>query len=340
MSLKLHALFHDLELPPRETDGSLHVNTARVPGMPAHRLGKDADGSPVLLLQVVADRTQRPADILLENLAVLHDVSCRVWSTDRRVVSGKFTVVRCSSSVGEVRSYFLHVMEPFLATLGKNPTPSIVSQLIDHLVEVFRALSKPPRGSVQGLWAELFVMATARDPLLAVRSWHTAPEETFDFAAGVERVEVKSCSGSDRRHHFSLTQLELGDSTVAVIASVMTQRAGGGTSVGDLAGRVRQAVASHPELLLRIDKTVALTLGDASTQGLEERFSENFARDSLAFFDARDIPRPAGIPDEVSCVEFESDISALPAVSLDRLTKSTGLLKGIAPKRAQPNQKA
>lgn len=340
MSLKLHALFQDLEPPPRETDGSLHVNTVRVPGMSAHRLGKDADGSPVLLLQVVREATQRPADVQLENLAVLHDVSCRIWSTNARVVSGQFTVVRCNSSIEDVRQYFLHVMEPFLVMLGRNPTPSIVSQLINHLVEVFRALSQPPRGSVQGLWAELFVIITARDPISAVRSWHTIPEETFDFAAGIERVEVKSSSGADRRHIFSLEQLALGDSTIGVIASVMTQRAGGGTSIGDLAGRVRQTVAAYPDLVLRIDKTVALTLGDASAQGLEERFNEDFARDSLAFFDAREIPRPCDIPDEVSSVRFEADISALPSLSVDRLIKSAGLLKAIAPKGTRTERRS
>jgi hypothetical protein len=331
MSLRLHALFQDLESPPRETGGSLHVNTTRVPGMPAHRLGKDADGSPVLLLQVAAERGQRPADVQLENLSVLHEVSCRIWSTNARVATGQFTVVRCNSSIEDVRHYFIHVMEPFLATLGKNPTPSIVSQLINHLVEMFRALSQPPRGSVQGLWAELFVIAMARDPQGVVRSWHTIPEETFDFAAGSERVEVKSTSGTERRHIFSLEQLEFGDSTVGVIASVLTQRAGGGTSIGDLAGRVRQKVATYPDLLLRIDKTIALTLGDSSVHALEERFNEDFARDSLEFFDAREIPRPREIPDQVSGVRFEADLSTIRSLLIANLIKSKGLLKAIAP---------
>jgi Putative PD-(D/E)XK family member, (DUF4420) len=331
MPLKLHELFRGLEKPPRETDGSLQVSTTRVTGS-THRIGKDADGSPVILLGVESDSAPRPPDIRLENLAVLHDVSCRIWSTEARFTAGKFTVVRCNSSVEDVRQYFLHVMDPFLAMLGRKPTPRLVSQMVDHLVEVFRALSLPPRGTVQGLWAELLLIALSNDPVIALGAWHSVPEETFDFALGGERVDVKSCSGTQRRHTFSLEQLQFADSTVGVIASVLTQRASGGTSVAELADRIRERVASHPGLMLRVDKAVALTLGDSSLVGLEQRFNEDYARDSLAFVDAGKIPRPGEIPSEVARVRFEVDITRLSHMKNRRLSQSNGLLRALVPK--------
>src|SRR5688500_6623938 len=165
MAPKLHMLFGELAKPPRETDGPLHVNTTRL-GRSNHRIGKDADGAPIILLRVQADSGPRPADIRLENLSVLHDVPCRIWSADAKVVTGTFTVVRCSSPIEDVRQYFLQVMEPFVAMLGRTPTSSIVSQMVDHLVEIFRALSLLPRGSVQGLWAELLLITLATDPVV------------------------------------------------------------------------------------------------------------------------------------------------------------------------------
>jgi hypothetical protein len=318
MPVKLHALFQDLEKPPRETDGSLNVNTTRV-GRSTHRIGKDADGAPVILLVVEPNSGPRPPNIRLENLAVLHDMPCRIWSAEARPITGNFTVVRCNSPIEDVRQYFLQIMDPFLSMLGRSPTPQIVSQMVDHLVEIFRALSLLPRGSVQGLWAELLLIAIASNPVVAVRSWHSIPEETFDFALGAERLEVKSASGVVRRHTFSLEQLHLAETTVGVIASMLTQRASGGTSVADLAERVRDKVAAHPDLVLRIDKVVA-------------RFNEDHAIGSLAFFDVGKIPKPGEIPPEVTRVSFEVDISRLSPLSKRRVAQSNGLLGAVAPK--------
>lgn len=330
MATSLRELFQELDKPPREVGGPLHAHTARV-GQHGHRIGKDPDGSPLILLMVEPERGARTPDIRLENLQVLHDVTCRVWSTSARTATAQFTVVRCSSPVEDVRQYFLHVMEPFLALLGRNPTPRIVSQMVDHLVEVFRALASPPRGSVQGLWAELLVIVYSSDPLLAVQSWHGTPEETFDFATKSQRVEVKSCSGGERRHTFSLEQLRFPPLTAGFVASVLAQRAGGGTSVAGLADRARALVAGHPELMARIDKTVALTLGESSTSGLGQAFNEDHALSSLRFFDATTIPRPGDIPASITRVQFEVDLSDLTPLSHRQTNRDKGLLGAIAP---------
>jgi hypothetical protein len=219
--------------------------------------------------------------------------------------------------------------------LGSNPTAQGLSQLVDHLVEVFRALSQPPRGSAQGLWAELFVIVEASDPVLAVDSWHALPDETFDFAAGSQRVEIKSCSRASRRHNFSLDQLTLGGASTGIVISVVTQRAGGGVSVSDLAGKVRAQVAAHPRLLLKIDRTIALTLGESSSLALDERFNEVHARESIAFFDVKNIPRPTGIPDQIANIRFDADLSSVPQLSLAALRQSTSLVKAIIPSRSR-----
>lgn len=72
---------------------------------------------------------------------------------------------------------------------------------MNQLIELFRAIAKPARKSLQGLWAELFLISQACQPAILVDAWHTAPEDSYDFAVDNQRIEVKSFSGQICQHH-------------------------------------------------------------------------------------------------------------------------------------------
>jgi hypothetical protein len=84
-----------------------------------------------------------------------------------------------------------------------------------------------PRKSVQGLWAELFLMARLRDPSALVAAWHSQLGDLYDFSAGSQRIEVKSAIGRIRRHHFTLEQVLPIPRTRVLIASVLVERGRG-----------------------------------------------------------------------------------------------------------------
>jgi len=290
-----------------------------------------ADGSPALLIGTVGKVLEgSPPPVRLENLSVEHRVLCRVWYGTKVVEEGVFTVLKCPSADGSVRDYFLRVGGPLLLALGNRPSDQQISELVDALVEMFRALAEPPRKSVQGLWAELFLIDRSRAVQLMCAAWHQSPDERYDFSAGRERIEVKSTAGRARRHHFSLEQLTPPATATVLVASVCVERAGGGTSLRDLMAKVKARLASAPDIVVRIDSVVAATLGQGLLAGLEEAFDEQLAAESLAFYKAEAIPKPGQVPIGVSEVRFVADLSAVTPIDPAMSGGADGLFDAVA----------
>lgn len=120
------------------------------------------------------------------------------------------------------------------------------------------------------MWAELFLVARAPDPVAMAETWHGEDTERYDFACGQQRLEVKASAGRVRQHHFSLEQLKPPAKTRLLIASLFVEASGGGATVADLVDRIRQPLYDVPSLLLRIDSRVAAVIGD-SWRDLEQQ---------------------------------------------------------------------
>ncbi len=332
----LLAVFESLALPQRSTS-ALSIRAASVPGLPSpHRVGKDADGSPALLVRVGYVPESVP-DIRLENLSISFGIPCRVWHANAAVEEGLFTVIRCPTQDASIRIHFLEVAGPFLRALGPSPTPARITTLVESLVQLFRALAAPSRKSVQGVWAELFVIEQSQDSKTLTRAWHDLPEERYDFSAGVQRLEVKSAAGRLRRHTFSLEQLQAPGAAIVLIASVLMERAAGGVSLGELAESTRSKVGHDPELVLHIETVLGTTLGAGLRVAMDERYDTELARESLTFFEAHAIPRPPGdMPRGVTDVRFVADLSGVPPATLEHFAGGTGLFSALPTARPQP----
>lgn len=281
-------------------------------GAETHRVAKQVNAAPALLISVgPGQTTPRPASVELENIQVQHDVECVVSQPGGAQERGRFSVILCKGEGRELHAYFLRVSEPLLQVLGANPTRAQVSRAIDQLVELFSAMSLPSRKSVQGLWAEVFIIARAADPAVLIESWHANPEDRYDFGTGSQRIEVKSCSSAPRRHHFTLEQLTPPPGVRVLVASAFVQRTGNGVSISDFIDRLREAVP-RPDLILRLERLVATTLGDCWPHGLRDHFDEQVAEDSLRFFWSSSIPSiPAALPASLTQVRFVADLSGV-----------------------------
>lgn len=91
-------------------------------------------------------------------------------------------------------------------------------------------------------------------------------------------------------------------------------------------------VAARPELAFKLHEVVAATLGAGLNEGLSISFDVRLAEASLRFFDLTAIPAirtplPAGVSD----VHFRSDLSAVPAVSVQTLVDKDPLLWDLLP---------
>lgn len=332
--MPLAQLFNSLSDP--VADAELPSFSTAAIGSGPHRLGKDTVGAPALLVSLSRlPATGTVAPVELEHISVQHGVRCRLWRSGADPESGTLTLVRCRDTNRILREYFLGVIEAIVPLLGPAPSEARVREVVAALIELFRALELPPRKALQGLWGELYVITQATDAAVLVGAWHASPEDPYDFSGGTQRLEVKSASGDERRHHFKLVQLHPPAGTIGVIASLFVERAGGGVSLGELLERARARVSMRPDLSVRLDQIAAASLGNSWTNALTECFDWERAQESLAFFDATTIPsvRPGDVPVRVSDVRFRSDLTLVQPIFEGTLRERGGLLGAALPLR-------
>jgi hypothetical protein len=201
-----------------------------------------------------------------------------------------------------------------LDSLGDTPTPAAVSDAINRLAELFHCLTKPPRKEIQGLWAELFVIARSDSPVAMARCWHAEPNDAFDFSVEAERIEVKSASGSSRQHVFSLQQLRPAQSVSVFVVSVLVQRTSSGESVNSLLRLLRNRLGGNLKAMLLLERMVAETLGEKWRES-DIAFDAALAEESIRVYSALSIPSVnPDLPPEVSDVRFRVDMSRLEPV--------------------------
>lgn len=322
----LEALFNALATP---TAGSLSARP--VAGGARYRVARQGDGAPALLILVDAIIAQPvPANEQLANLSYRPRERLRIESPDGTIEESIHSVLACRAAEPELRHYFFRVVAALLDELGPTPSAEDVDGGVAQLLELFRALERPGRRSVQGLWAELLLIAASSDPEVMVAAWHAEPEAIHDFVSGVQRLEVKSTAGALRRHHFRLEQVVPPAGSVLVVASLLLEPAEAGTTVADLVDRIAAALPTGTDLRRRLEAIVAAALGSDWRAGAAVSFDETAALRALAYFPSSSIPAVApDTPAEVSDVHFISDLSGLSPVWHADLKAAGGLLGAL-----------
>lgn len=308
--LDLSEIFNSLQLPNTSISKNVRFTACLIPGYEQYRLGKDAQGNPSLLLSITGTLEHiRLVPIVLEHLTVQYDINCHISQLDGTIEEGSFTILHCTGNDDALHTYFLRVAATVITSLGHIPSKTQVTQTINKLIDLFQAMKGLPRKSIQGLWAELFLIARSRNPIILLKAWHTTPEDRYDFNMGDQRIEVKSVASRTRQHFFSLEQLQPPEGSKVLIASIFVERAGAGTSILDLIEHIQTRITDHPDDLLSMDRIISLTLGNDWQRALDERFDYELAEKSLAFFEATSVPtvNPT-LPQGVSEVRFKSDL--------------------------------
>lgn len=313
-------------LTPIKLTGLQQFAASPIPGYLGHRIARDPQQRPALLLSVIETPGKSAAPpIMLRHIEVQHDLNCHIKHASGEIEAARFTVVRCCSDNPLLQSMFLRVCLPVLQQLGPEASRSGVLDAVNRLVELFRSLEKPARQTIVGLWAELFVIEGSADPGLMVSAWHSAPSDLYDFNSGQQRLEVKASSCHARKHHFRFEQLRPPQGTSCLVASVFVDSAGRGISVTDLVESTIERL-DKVELQNRLHGIVFQSLGENWEAGVQERFDYEMARESLSFYSASQIPCIClPIPEGVSEIHFVSDLSSLDVVSGHHLESSRDL---------------
>jgi hypothetical protein len=327
--MNLIELYDQLEVPEGSNDKLLRA--IRLPNYPQFRVATDIEGNPILLFRVLSTGTRgTPKNIHLKYVSLAHDIECKVIENGKTTL-GTFTIITFTSSDRGLREYFLRVSESLLKSLSVKPTDQQITEALFRFVEIFQALSSTPTSTIQGLWAELFLISISRKPSVFIDFWHRVPEEKFDFNAGDERVEVKSSSTMDRVHSFSAEQLCPPQGVQVLIASILLKQTNDGKSIQDLTQSVAARVDTHLELIDKLYSIVFRTLGSSLTTSAPIKYDLTVAQNSLRFYRHQDIHKITSehIPTAVSEVKYKSNLSNVAQVQITDFGTASGLFKNF-----------
>lgn len=321
--------FQSLEAP--KSDDAFNFCAIPIPGFEHHRLAKDKDGNPSILISAINSTSIFPtSNLKLKNLSVFFNVNCSIQQVDN-IINKQFSVISYVGSDRNLINYFFKLSSNLINELGITPTQSEIHTEISNFIELFRLSLQPPRKSIQGLWAEIFIIATSKNPIELLNCWHVTPEDIFDFNAGPWRIEVKSSSTNHRIHNFSLEQLNPPEGTVAVIASILMKQSSIGKSIEDLRGEIQDKITLPYNHIVKLDYQIAHTLGSSIHDISNIKYDFELAKSSLNFYAVENVPKISQslIPDMVFDVKFKSDLSQTESITPSIFCKDSSLFLGL-----------
>lgn len=326
--MSLLGSFSELSIP--DTENSKLFNALTLDDYPFSKIGITNEGFPVILISSIADRTHlSQKNVRLKYIELTHNLECKVSENGKSEIAF-FSVIVFKSMQTNLQSYFLGIAESLLQSLSQKPTQKEVFETFRNFVEIFRSLSDNPSKTLQGLWAELFLIEKSKSPDALLNYWHNIPEERFDFNADTERLEVKSSSNMERVHIFTSEQLNPPVDKQVIIASVFTKQSSSGQSISDLLESIQNKL-SDISLMDKLFSIVAKTLGNTVEQSIRIKYDYNLANSSIRFYRHQDISKieRLSIPDRVSEVKYKSELTDLPPIDPNTIESDGELFRAL-----------
>jgi hypothetical protein len=306
--IDLKKIYDELPLPTNQNSNSYSAKTIK--GYENHRIAKNYADNPSLLIFI----SEQNQDFFIANqnlfsIKVSHNLKCEIES-DENLTHNNFSVVSYIGQNEDVKDVFLNTCQVLIKSLGQKPTNKKIKHTVGKFIELFKALKETPNKSLQGLWAELFIIEQSDSPENLINGWHSIPEEKFDFSFGKLRLEVKSSATNERTHHFSSGQLNPIKDTEIIIASIFTNVSSGGFSIIDLLSKINIKINDYPRQKEKLYLLVYSTLGVDIDKINQVKFDYELAKASLKTYKSSEIPKIEinNIPKEISNVSFVSNL--------------------------------
>lgn len=265
-------------------------------------------------------------DFNLKHISIVSNKKCNVRDEQNNFFK-ICTVIVLKNIEYKCQKYFLEVMYTMLNQIPENINSSDLKNEINKIVQLFSSLSHPSIKTIQGLWAELFLILQSTNPEYLLKSWHSTPESKFDFNDGKDKIEVKSSSAVKRIHAFTLEQLNPNKNSKLIIASVITIQTGIGKNLNDLRNMISDKTKNF-QLMNLVDTIIFKTLGSDINDSFETYFDFQTACDTLKFYNFEKIPKikQENIPQEISSVKFNCDLTNAENIEKNEINKIASVL--------------
>lgn len=281
-----------------------------------HYTGKSEEGFPVFFVHTNASKSST-SPIRLKLLEVDFLQRCKLIDDNGQEFDDLYSIISLKSSDKDLCLIFEEILTMSLKNMEAFPSCREIYIAVENISSIFSQISVKSNKPIQGLWAELLLIERSSYPELLVSAWHRDPTDTYDFTEGANKIEVKSTSKDERQHHFSGEQLTPTRHSNLVVASIMVKSSGvgeGAESIKTLCEKIQAKVTIGA--WKKLYEIVIQTLGNDYHSYSTKYFDYVSAADSIKFFYLPDIDRiqPENIPGNVHRVEYDVDLSNVPAI--------------------------
>lgn len=298
---------------------------------PNYFVGKDENSSPCMLIRSAGDAKRTFAPILLEDIQVNFSLHCRVESSSYSNYD-YFTVIYCRQNDSLTIRYFFSICESILRILGGTPSTTDIDYSLRRIVALFQFLKRPATKSLVGLFGELFTLSHSQNPIFSMKCWRAEPKSRFDFSFEGGFLEVKATTTRRRIHSFSFDQCNAPGDVVSLVVSLFVEQVSKGVSLQSMISQIESQIASEPDLVFKLHENVASALGSTIHSCLPLHFDLGLSESSFMIFDLSTLPAVRGpLPEGVTGVRFESDLSFEPPALVREMTLDRPLLLNLLP---------
>jgi len=272
-----------------------------------HKIAKDSNNSPFILIAVNHEDSENLPNQSYYNLEITFNKKCIIESVSSSR-EDTFSVIGYTGNDKKIKKYFLQICEILVEDLGNRPTQKEFLSIVERFTQLFKTISnKSAKTTIQGLWAELFIICNSNNVDKLIEAWHSNPKEKFDFSVGGLIIEAKSCSvRSPRAHVFKQDQLQsFGNSKIFIASVIAEPMDGAGKNINDLIQIIEKSITDSNNLN-KLHEVVVDTLGKEIDKIYANKFNYEYALESFRIYRAADIPQINNVPKNISEVSFKS----------------------------------
>ena len=249
-----------------------------------------------------------------KELSLILDLECG-FNIDGMEYSMLSNILLCKSSNDTDIAAFIRLCTAFA---GDDLNSRSITELFSALTRLFTTKRQSDVNAITGLFGEIYTIYYLESQDIDVfKAWQRKDLMKFDFTISpTKKLEVKTATGSERKHRFKHEQLYYEDYDIMVV-SLMLREANQGISVFDVVDFCRKKYASDYARL----KIIESRLSDYSDDELKGMiYDESFLERNIKFVPASEVPRfKEKSPNNLTDAEYDCNLGDIIGINVDQL---------------------